>query len=32
MVSVDGATARVEAIAVDGTKLDSFEFHASPQK
>jgi hypothetical protein len=29
-VSIDGATARVEAIAVDGKKLDEIELHAAP--
>ena len=31
-VAVNGDTARVEAIAVDGTKLDEIELRAAPQK
>ncbi len=31
-VAVDGSTAHVEAIAVDGRKLDEIELQAAPQK
>jgi len=30
-VIVDGKTARVQAIAIDGKVLDDFEFHSSAQ-
>lgn len=31
MVSVDGKTAHVKAVAIDGSTLDEFEIHGSPQ-